>query len=289
MQRPAAVASRRPFAGWRRLVRLFALVAALGGAAVTGLSAAGPRPFPTEMPRPAGAAEEGIRWQKLKPAQREALKPLQQEWPTIDAARKQKWVQIADRMPNMPPDERARVQARMSDWSRLTPVERSQARMQYQEMKQVPMPDRRTRWEEYQALSPQEKSALAARAAAVRSAAPAPDGGARSAPVPPRNGERPVGSRTAEAVPQSKSNIVPNPAYAAPPRPVSPTVVQGAPGATTTLITRRPTPPPHQQTGMPKIAATPEFVNKTTLLPQRGPQGAAVRPVMASEPGAAKR
>jgi hypothetical protein len=28
---------------------------------------------------------------------------------------------------------------------------------------------------------------------------------------------------------------------------------------------------------MPKIAATPEFVNKATLLPQRGPQGAAMR------------
>jgi hypothetical protein len=55
--------------------------------------------------------------------------------------------------------------------------------------------------------------------------------------------------------------------------------VQAGPGATTTLVTRRPTPPAHQQTGLPKIAATPEFVNKSTLLPQRGPQGAAVRPV----------
>jgi len=41
-------------------------------------------------------------------------------------------------------------------------------------------------------------------------------------------------------------------------------------------ITRHPTPPPHQQTGMPKIAATPEFVNRSTLLPKRGPQAAAV-------------
>jgi hypothetical protein len=29
---------------------------------------------------------------------------------------------------------------------------------------------------------------------------------------------------------------------------------------------------------MPKIAATPGFVDSTTLLPQRGPQGAAVEP-----------
>jgi hypothetical protein len=287
MQLAPAVAPRRPLAGWRRPARVAALVAALGAAVTAGLSTAGPRPFPTDPPRVAGAPEEGVRWQKLKPAQREALKPLQQEWPTIDAPRKQKWVQIADRMPNMPPDERARVQARMADWSRLSPVERSQARLHYQEMKQVPVPDRRSRWEQYQALSPQEKSELAARAAAARSATP--DGAARSAPVAARNGERPVGTRTVEATPQAKSNIVPNPAYSAPLRPISPTVVQAAPGATTTLITRRPAPPPHQQTGFPKIAATPEFVNKTTLLPQRGPQGAAVRPVSANEPVGAKR
>ena len=29
---------------------------------------------------------------------------------------------------------------------------------------------------------------------------------------------------------------------------------------------------------MPKIAATPEFVNRSTLLPKRGPQAAAVTP-----------
>ena len=37
-------------------------------------------------------------------------------------------------------------------------------------------------------------------------------------------------------MPQPKSNLVPNPAYAAQPRPVAPTVVRAGPGATTTLI-----------------------------------------------------
>lgn len=72
---------------------------------------------------------------------------------------------------------------------------------------------------------------------------------------------------------------MPNPGYAAPARPVAPTMVQATPGATTTLVTRPPAPPPHQQTGLPKIAATPGFVDSKTLLPKRGPQGAAaVRP-----------
>src|SRR5512143_2550038 len=68
-------------------------------------------------------AEEGVRWQRLKPAQREALKPLQQEWPQIDAARKQKWIELADRLPGMPAEERARIQGRMADWAELTPSE----------------------------------------------------------------------------------------------------------------------------------------------------------------------
>jgi hypothetical protein len=219
--------------------------------------------------------EEGPRWQKLKPAQRDALKPLQQEWPRLDATSKLKWMQLADRLPDLPVDERTRVQGRMADWAKLTPAERGQARLRFQEATQIPPSDRRSRWDAYQALPPEQKNELAARAAAAR----APNAG--RAPRADDAGPGPAdrGERAPRGGVQAKSNIVPNPAFAAPPRPIGPTVIQAAPGATTTLITRRPTPPPHQQTGLPKIAATPEFVNKSTLLPQRGPQGAAVRQV----------
>jgi len=47
-------------------------------------------------------------------------------------------------------------------------------------------------------------------------------------------------------------------------------------------MSKRPTPPSHQQTGLPKIAATPEFVDKSTLLPRRGPQAAATRSAAAA-------
>ena len=58
-------------------------------------------------------------------------------------------------------------------------------------------------------------------------------------------------------------------------KPVSPTVVQAKPGASTTLVSKTPAPPLHHQAGLPKIAATDGFVNPSTLLPSRGPQGAA--------------
>ena len=257
--------------------------AAQVGAPVPGVfTQSAPAPAPNRRP----AVEEGVHWQKLKPAQRDALGPLQQDWSGIDAVRKQKWLQLSDRMPAMPPDERARVQARMADWAKLTPVERGQARLSYEESRQIPVPDRRSRWEAYQALSPEQKGELAARAAAARgpNGADNPSRRAAGSLARPERAEK-----AGREIPQAKSNIVPNPAYAAPRRPVGPTVVQAAPGATTTLVTRHPSPPPHQQTGLPKIAATPEFVNKSTLLPQRGAQGAAVRPALPSDAASAGR
>ena len=144
----------------------------------------------------------------------------------------------------------------MNEWSRLTPAERGELRLRYQEAQQVPAPDRSAKWEEYQNLPPDAKQQLAARAAA--SAAPA-----KADPAP---GPKAVPS-TRDGT-QAKANVVPNPALAQRPKPVAPTVVQAAPGATTRFITRPATPPEHQQSGMPKIAATPEFVNRSTLLPQ---------------------
>jgi len=131
----------------------------------------------------------------------------------------------------------------------------------YQQSKQLPPEDRQARWEAYQALSPEERAALAARARPPVNTAPSsPAQALRRAPV---DAQLP------------KSNIVaPNRAVAPPLRPVAPTVVQGNPGATTTLVTATPKPPPHQEPGQPKIAATPKLVDKTTLLPKSGPQAA---------------
>ncbi|MGZ5132033.1 MAG: DUF3106 domain-containing protein [Caldimonas sp.] len=227
-----------------------------------------PPPFVKSTARP----EAGVRWQSLTPMQRQALAPLEREWPSIDAPRKQKWLVIADRYPTLPAPERTRITERMTEWARLTPVERGEVRLRYQEAQQVPAPARSARWEEYQKLPPDAKQQLAARAAA---SAP----GARHEAVAPSRGA----SAPRDAV-QRKANVVPNPTLAQRPRQVAPTVVQAAPGATTRLITRPVTPPAHQQSGMPKIAATPEFVNRSTLLPRRGPQAAAVAPVPPAQP-----
>ncbi len=252
----------------------FAVVGALG--LVHQVQAAGAStPAPKSPSAP--AAERGVRWQDLNPAQKSVLKPLERDWAGIDEPRKQKWLELSARFPRMSPDEQSRVQARMAEWAKMTPQQRGQARLNYQDAKQLPAQDRQARWESYQALSPEQKRQLAARAA--RPAAPA------SSSTLADSARRPVAPATplVREAPQAKSNLVPNPAFAVPRKPVEPTVTRAGPGATTTLMSRRPAPPSHQQTGLPKIAATPEFVNKATLQPKRGPQAAATRSAKASE------
>lgn len=209
----------------------------------------------------AQGAAGGPAWAELSPAQQTALAPLRNDWNDLDAGRKQKWLEVASRFGSMKPERQERVRERMTEWAKLSPSQRTEARVNYQQSKQVPAEDRQARWEAYQALSPEERAALAARARPPSSTAPSsPAQALRKAPV---DAQLP------------KSNIVaPNRAAVPAPKPVAPTVVQGNPGATTSLVTATPRPPAHQEPGQPKIAATPKLVDKTTLLPKSGPQAA---------------
>lgn len=219
------------------------------------------------------AAPQEPRWSDLTPAQHESLRPLENEWGTIDSRHKEMWLGVASRFPKLSPEGQDRVQQRMAAWAWMTPRQRSDARLNYEEAKRMPLQNRRKRWEAYEALSPERRRELAERALSR------PDPSHRLPSAAARS-IRP-GHETA---PQVKSNITPNPLLAIPPRSVSPAVVQARPGATTTWITKRPSPPSHQQAGLPKIAATAGFVDEATLLPKRGPQGVAGRSSTGPQP-----
>jgi hypothetical protein len=208
-------------------------------------------------------------WASLTPAQQQALAPLQRDWASIDTNRKQKWLEVATHFPAMPADERARVQQRMAEWARLTPAERANARLQFQEARRLPAEERQARWQAYQALPDDERKKLAQSAKPAAKAASAADSAQKA--------------RAAAEPNNAKRNMV-VPATNTPGRTVAPTVVQAKPGATTTTMSTRVAPPPHHQAGLPKIAATPGFVDPATLLPRRGPQGAAVRAAASADP-----
>ncbi|MBC7956623.1 MAG: DUF3106 domain-containing protein [Cytophagales bacterium] len=220
----------------------------------------------TTAPKASPQNAEGVSWTSLSPSQKNALRPLEREWGGIDGTRKTKWLEIANKFPSMPRDEQARIQTRMEDWAKLTPRERGQARMNFKEAQQVPAQERKDKWEAYRALPPEQQKQFAARAAPATRKAPTADPAADAA--------------------GTKSNVVPNSSYAPRPKAVAPTVAQARPGATTNLITKQASPPAHQPAGLPKIAVTPGFVDQSTLLPKRGPQGAATRSAAASTPAA---
>lgn len=212
---------------------------------------------------------EAPAWESLTPAQKQALAPLARDWPSIDLRQREKWLEVAARYPSMPANERLRLQDRMAAWARLTPADRARARLQFQETRQLPVEEKQARWQAYQALSEDQRQTLAQRARPPAKSASGAGNGGRS--------------KAALDAGTTKNNlVVPLPATRA--RPVSPSVVNARPGATTTTVTTRAEPPPHHQAGLPKIAATPGFVDQATLLPQRGPQGAAVSAGAASRP-----
>jgi hypothetical protein len=222
------------------------------------------------------AAEQGPAWTALSAQQRSVLAPLRADWSAIDASRKQKWLEMAARFPELPPTERERIQARMAAWAKLSPAERSRARLQFQETRQqLSSEDRRERWSAYQALPEAQRVELARRA---RQEQRGEDRTAKSRAEAQaaRSGRGPKAPADEAVAASGKRNLV-VPQRPSPQRALSPSVVQAQPGATTNLVSKRPEPPAHHQPGLPKIAAMPGFVDPQTLLPQRGPQGAAVR------------
>ncbi|MBA3777131.1 MAG: DUF3106 domain-containing protein, partial [Betaproteobacteria bacterium] len=48
-------------------------------------------------------------WSELSPTERAVLAPLAPDWQNLDATRKQKWRGIAQRYPQLAPDEQLRV------------------------------------------------------------------------------------------------------------------------------------------------------------------------------------
>lgn len=103
-------------------------------------------------------------WTQLTERQRDSLAPLEEAWDTITSARKKKWLEIAQRMESMSPEERARLQERIQLWVNLTPEERKKARQNYLSAKKLEIKDKSLQWLEYQNLPEEEKKELAATA-----------------------------------------------------------------------------------------------------------------------------
>lgn len=227
--------SKHPLSRWQVTGRSAAWLLALSSLAV----AEGPLDAASGVSSNS-VREDGVPWAALNASHRMALAPLQDQWPSLSATTKEKWVGVARRMAAMQPVERERIQGRMADWARLTPVQRGQARLYFQEARNVSPEVRSEQWKRYNELSDDEKRQLIARA--VPPAATRAVSGPRGPTFSVNDGQ-----------PAMKINTTPASSSVAVPKRIAPSVVQAQPGATTTLISSRPQPPLHQPAGMPKI------------------------------------
>lgn len=131
------------------------------------------------------AAVSGPTWAELTPSQQQALLPLASNWNSINEPQKRKWLEISKNYRSMTPDEQAKLNSRMTEWVALSPQQRAQARLNFGKTKelarQLTPEEKKAKWEAYQALSPEEKEKLAAKAS------PKPSGAATAVkPVAPQ-------------------------------------------------------------------------------------------------------
>jgi hypothetical protein len=101
---------------------------------------------------------------------------------------RKKWLGIAQRYPSLSAEEQARMQRRMTDWAKLTPDERKQARDKYKSLQKAPPEQKKAvkqKWQEYKELPESEKTRLKAEAAKKPTPRPAPSKQATAAKTPP--------------------------------------------------------------------------------------------------------
>ena len=81
-------------------------------------------------------------------------------WPTLEVNRKRKWLVIAQNFPDLTESSQLLAQERMREWAALSPLQRSQARLNFAQTKQLSPDEKLAKWEAYQALNPEEKQKL---------------------------------------------------------------------------------------------------------------------------------
>ncbi|WP_353131748.1 DUF3106 domain-containing protein [Limnohabitans sp.] len=113
-------------------------------------------------------------WMDLAESQQQALAPLAQLWPTMTEPHKRKWLAVSQNFGQLSAEDQATVQGRMREWAALSPQQRTAARLNYADAKQLLQEDKKAKWEAYQALTPEAKQKLAAQQSQpIQGAAPA--------------------------------------------------------------------------------------------------------------------
>jgi hypothetical protein len=101
------------------------------------------------------------KWSDLNAKQKLALLPLVDLWPKMSETQKRKWLSLSANFSELTASDQEKLQARMTQWSLLSPQQRAQARVIFAQVQQFQGDERLNKWQEYQALDPAKKNELA--------------------------------------------------------------------------------------------------------------------------------
>lgn len=113
-------------------------------------------------------------WSNLSAQKQQSLLPLQNIWSLLSEKHQRKWLALAQNFPKMSSEDQAKLHSRMVEWAALKPKDRELARLNFAETKKLSAQDRAANWEAYQALSPDERQALADKARSKKAKSGAP-------------------------------------------------------------------------------------------------------------------
>lgn len=99
-------------------------------------------------------------WSELTAVQRQVLAPFAEGWNVLPVTEKRAWADLALRFPAMKADEQKRVEKRIAEWAALTPEQRRIARANFVLAQQVARENLLAQWENYQSMTPEQRSVL---------------------------------------------------------------------------------------------------------------------------------
>lgn len=133
-----------------------------------------PQSAPTKSPRSTSTPSSVDHWNSLTAQQKEALAPLSGVWANITPVKKQKWLDISKGFALLSAESKVTLHLRMKEWVSLSPKQREQARINFEQTKKLTTNDKQAKWQAYQSLSAEEKQKLANINAATKTVGAAP-------------------------------------------------------------------------------------------------------------------
>jgi hypothetical protein len=163
----------------RRLWLLIGLAGFVAGSCAVAQTNAPVKPAPTAAASAKTTPSSQPLWKDLSPAEQSSLRPLAANWDNMGIGQKRKWLSLAKDFDKLPSSQQAKMHARMTEWTALSPQQRADARINFAHNRELTdglTPEqRKAQWQAYQQLSPEERRKLAESApkASIAGAAPA--------------------------------------------------------------------------------------------------------------------